>query len=111
MHDGDIGGFSSVNLDYVAQKQQEPAHVRFHGRISTELPPNRPPPLACPPVAPAVPKENVGVDAAPVELEAPPNRPLLAGAVVDGWFEAEEAGVPKLKLAMVTDVQPRRKRV
>ncbi|MCJ1449601.1 MAG: hypothetical protein MMC23_010123 [Stictis urceolatum] len=42
MHDGDIGGFSSVNLDYTPRKEQEPAHVRFHGRISTELPQNRP---------------------------------------------------------------------
>ena len=42
MSDADIGGFSSVNLDHIAQTDSEPAHIRFHGSISTELPPNRP---------------------------------------------------------------------
>ena len=38
----DIGGFSQVSLDYVPKTAEEPAHARFHGTISIELPPNRP---------------------------------------------------------------------
>jgi len=42
MSDRDIGGFSVVNLDYVPESATEPSHVRFHGNISIELPPDRP---------------------------------------------------------------------
>ena len=42
MCDADIGGFSQVALDQLLQSQSEPAHVRFHGHISIELPPNKP---------------------------------------------------------------------
>jgi NADH dehydrogenase [ubiquinone] 1 alpha subcomplex assembly factor 1 len=42
MSDRDIGGFSSVSLDYVSSTASNPAHARFHGTISTELPANRP---------------------------------------------------------------------
>ncbi|KAA6408080.1 MAG: hypothetical protein FRX48_07821 [Lasallia pustulata] len=42
MSDIDIGGFSQVSLDYVPKTAEEPAHARFHGTISIELPPNRP---------------------------------------------------------------------
>ena len=42
MSDKDIGGFSRVNLDYVPQTDTEPAHARFHGSISIELPPDNP---------------------------------------------------------------------
>ncbi|KAL1301517.1 hypothetical protein AAFC00_005760 [Neodothiora populina] len=43
MCDSDSGGFSSATLDFLpAKSETEPAHARFHGSISTELPPNRP---------------------------------------------------------------------
>ena len=42
MSDADIGGYSTVYLDHVPQSELEPAHMRFHGIISTELPRNRP---------------------------------------------------------------------
>ncbi|KAI9819382.1 MAG: hypothetical protein M1826_001131 [Phylliscum demangeonii] len=40
--DADTGGFSTVHLDFVPAAGPEPAHARFHGRISTELPRDRP---------------------------------------------------------------------
>jgi NADH dehydrogenase [ubiquinone] 1 alpha subcomplex assembly factor 1 len=42
MSDKDIGGFSTASLDFHPVTQTEPSHVRFHGRISTELPRNQP---------------------------------------------------------------------
>lgn len=42
MSDADIGGFSQVSLDHMPETATQPAHARFHGRISIELPPNRP---------------------------------------------------------------------
>ncbi|KAG9205673.1 hypothetical protein B5807_08055 [Epicoccum nigrum] len=42
MSDKDIGGFSTANLDYHPGTQTEPAHARFHGAISTQLPQNQP---------------------------------------------------------------------
>ncbi|KIW07883.1 uncharacterized protein PV09_01796 [Verruconis gallopava] len=42
MSDADMGGFSTVHLDYIPAKDSEPAHARFHGTISTELPRNKP---------------------------------------------------------------------
>ncbi|MCJ1337695.1 hypothetical protein MMC09_002978 [Bachmanniomyces sp. S44760] len=42
MSDADIGGFSKVNLDHVPATPSEPAHARFYGNISMELPPDRP---------------------------------------------------------------------
>ena len=42
MCDADVGGFSRVSLDHVPTSSTEPAHTRFHGNISIELPPNRP---------------------------------------------------------------------
>ncbi|KZF24085.1 putative complex I protein [Xylona heveae TC161] len=42
MSDVDIGGFSEVALDHVPGSNDEPAHARFHGSISVELPPDRP---------------------------------------------------------------------
>jgi len=39
MSDNDIGGFSHANLDFIPQIGQEPAHLRFSGTISNELPP------------------------------------------------------------------------
>ena len=42
MSDAGIGGFSSASLDYVPKTQSEPAHAKFHGSISTELPRNNP---------------------------------------------------------------------
>ncbi|OAL05761.1 CIA30-domain-containing protein [Phaeosphaeriaceae sp. SRC1lsM3a] len=42
MSDQDIGGFSTANLDYHPVTQTEPAHARFHGKISTQLPQNQP---------------------------------------------------------------------
>ena len=42
MSDVDIGGFSKGALDYVPNRVSEPAHARFHGSISTDLPRNRP---------------------------------------------------------------------
>ncbi|KAL8942431.1 MAG: hypothetical protein Q9211_001399 [Gyalolechia sp. 1 TL-2023] len=42
MSDADIGGFSTVSLDQVPATASAPAHIRFHGNISIDLPPNRP---------------------------------------------------------------------
>ena len=42
MCDADIGGYSTVALDHIRQSANEPAHMRFHGNISIELPRNRP---------------------------------------------------------------------
>ena len=42
MSDADIGGFSSASLDQVPKTSSQPAHARFHGSISTDLPRNRP---------------------------------------------------------------------
>ena len=42
MSDKDIGGFSTVNLDFHPATQTEPSHARFHGTISTQLPQNQP---------------------------------------------------------------------
>ena len=39
--DSQDGGFSTLNLDYVPRRRGEPAHMRFHGSISTELPRDR----------------------------------------------------------------------
>lgn len=38
MSDKDTGGFSQVNFDHVPASKGVPAHARFHGTISTELP-------------------------------------------------------------------------
>jgi len=42
MSDKDIGGFSSVDLDFHPATQNAPSHARFHGNISIELPRDRP---------------------------------------------------------------------
>lgn len=42
MGDFHIGGFSKATLDFHAATPSEPAHARFHGNISIELPPSRP---------------------------------------------------------------------
>ena len=42
MSDADIGGFSIASLDQVPRNSAQPAHARFHGSISTDLPRNRP---------------------------------------------------------------------
>lgn len=42
MSDGDLGGFSTVSLEHVPATTVEPAHARFHGNISLDLPRNRP---------------------------------------------------------------------
>ena len=42
MSDADTGGFSSVFLDHVQGSPSQPAHARFHGSISTDLPRNKP---------------------------------------------------------------------
>ncbi|KAL8953973.1 MAG: hypothetical protein Q9222_000183 [Ikaeria aurantiellina] len=42
MSDADMGGFSRATLDQVPASAFDPAHARFHGVISTDLPPNRP---------------------------------------------------------------------
>lgn len=42
MSDKDIGGYSTVNFDHHPVTQTEPAHARFHGTISTQLPHNQP---------------------------------------------------------------------
>jgi len=42
MSDADMGGFSKVALGHIPATTTEPAHARFHGNISIELPPNRP---------------------------------------------------------------------
>jgi NADH dehydrogenase [ubiquinone] 1 alpha subcomplex assembly factor 1 len=40
MSDGDLGGFSTVNLDYIEATHSEPAHAKWHGSISLDLPPD-----------------------------------------------------------------------
>ncbi|KAI9784740.1 MAG: hypothetical protein M1816_000743 [Peltula sp. TS41687] len=40
--DADTGGFSKVQLDFVPAQGDQPGHAHFHGKISTELPRNRP---------------------------------------------------------------------
>lgn len=42
MSDADTGGFSKVALEYIPQKASDPAHARFHGNISIDLPRNKP---------------------------------------------------------------------
>lgn len=42
MSDADIGGYSSAHLEQIAKTLSQPAHARFHGSISTDLPRNRP---------------------------------------------------------------------
>ncbi|KAF1966914.1 complex I intermediate-associated protein-like protein CIA30 [Bimuria novae-zelandiae CBS 107.79] len=42
MSDKDIGGFSSANLDFHPAASSAPAHARFHGNISVELPKDQP---------------------------------------------------------------------
>lgn len=42
MADDGIGGSSTVTLDHIPAVGSSPAHVRFHGTISTELPANDP---------------------------------------------------------------------
>lgn len=42
MSDGDIGGFSMAQFEFYPVTQTEPSHVRFHGKISTQLPQNQP---------------------------------------------------------------------
>ena len=42
MSDADIGGYSSVKFEHIPQTANQPAHARFHGTISTDLPRNRP---------------------------------------------------------------------
>ena len=39
--DSDYGGSSNAHLDYVPRTVNQPAHMRFHGSISTELPRDR----------------------------------------------------------------------
>lgn len=42
MSDKDIGGFSTVSLDFHPATAEEPSHARFHGTISIELPKDQP---------------------------------------------------------------------
>ena len=42
MSDADTGGFSRVSLEQIAPADSEPAHARFHGNISIDLPRNNP---------------------------------------------------------------------
>lgn len=42
MSDADVGGFSSAIIEQVSDDTAKPAHARFHGTISTDLPRNRP---------------------------------------------------------------------
>ncbi|KAF2735131.1 CIA30-domain-containing protein [Polyplosphaeria fusca] len=42
MSDKDIGGFSSVNIDFHSATDDQPSHLRFNGKISTELPRDQP---------------------------------------------------------------------
>ena len=42
MSDADIGGSSIACLDHIPSTLSQPAHARFHGSISTDLPRNRP---------------------------------------------------------------------
>jgi NADH dehydrogenase [ubiquinone] 1 alpha subcomplex assembly factor 1 len=39
MSDADVGGYSSSKLDFMSAEGDEPAHARFHGSISIDLPP------------------------------------------------------------------------
>lgn len=41
MSDEDMGGFSRASMNFQPATDIAPAHARFHGSISTELPPNR----------------------------------------------------------------------
>ncbi|MCJ1467157.1 hypothetical protein MMC07_005779 [Pseudocyphellaria aurata] len=42
MADVDLGGYSSVALDFIPERGSDPAHARFHGSISIELPRDNP---------------------------------------------------------------------
>jgi len=42
MSDADIGGFTRAVLEQSPGNASQPAHARFHGAISTDLPRNRP---------------------------------------------------------------------
>jgi NADH dehydrogenase [ubiquinone] 1 alpha subcomplex assembly factor 1 len=42
MSDADMGGFTKVSFEHNPSISAEPAHARFHGNISIELPKNRP---------------------------------------------------------------------
>ena len=42
MSDADLGGFSKASLEHVLRNAAEPAHARFYGNISIDLPRNRP---------------------------------------------------------------------
>lgn len=42
MSDMDIGGFSTIDLEYNEATETEPPHARWHGKISTQLPVDRP---------------------------------------------------------------------
>ena len=42
MSDRTVGGFTKASLDHVPASSTDPAHARFHGTISVELPTNRP---------------------------------------------------------------------
>ena len=42
MSDRELGGKSTANLDFVPKSATEPAHARFHGSISRELPSDDP---------------------------------------------------------------------
>ena len=42
MSDADLGGYSRAALEQVPRNPLGPAHARFHGSISTDLPRNRP---------------------------------------------------------------------
>jgi NADH dehydrogenase [ubiquinone] 1 alpha subcomplex assembly factor 1 len=42
MSDADVGGFSSAVLEQLPETTSQPAHARFYGAISTDLPRNRP---------------------------------------------------------------------
>lgn len=42
MSDKDLGGFSTASLDFHPATSEAPSHARFHGTISTKLPPDQP---------------------------------------------------------------------
>jgi NADH dehydrogenase [ubiquinone] 1 alpha subcomplex assembly factor 1 len=42
MSDSSVGGYSTANLTQALPTDTEPAHMLFHGEISTQLPQNRP---------------------------------------------------------------------
>ena len=42
MSDADLGGFSHASIDQVPHTASAPAHLRFHGHISIDLPRTRP---------------------------------------------------------------------